>query len=461
MFRSIRGNLLGWQAVVLVAVVVGFGAALFLRVRYATFEQVDADLLGAAQVVAAKLQQAGSAKQVEIPETYRQRFGADRADAPYLVVWNADGRVQIASDGAPADLRPVRELPVSEDARPFYHRSRGPYREVIVRGPAASQILVGRQTGREQNELTRLLWWLLVTGLGIVGIGLTGAWLLSRRILAPVEQISGIAERISASNLSERIDQSRIKSELGRLAQVLNRMFGRLQTSFERQARFTADASHELRTPTSVVLAQSELALAKQRSAEEYQEALRACYRAAKRMESLVDGLLTLARSDAGQLEIRHETVELREVVETSVGLLKLMAEQRQVELKCELQTAQVAGDAERLAQVVANLINNAITYNHAGGQVRLHLAAEDRNAVLTVSDTGIGIEESDLSRVFERFFRVDRARTGNANGGVGLGLAICQEIVRNHGGSIDVASVVGEGTTFTVRLPLCPPGSK
>jgi two-component system, OmpR family, sensor kinase len=461
MFRSIRGNLLGWQALVLVAVVVGFGTALFLRVRYATFEQVDADLLGAAQVVATKLQQTGPNRQIEIPEAYRHRFGTDLADAPYLVVWNADGRVEIASDRVPADLRPVQGLSVTRGARPFDQRSRGPYREVIVRGPAAAQILVGRQTGREQNELTRLLWWLLGTGLGIVGLGLTWAWFLSHRILAPVEQISGIAERISASNLSERIDRSRIKSELGRLAEVLNQMFGRLQASFQRQARFTADASHELRTPTAVVLAQSELALAKDRSPEEYREALGACYRAAKRMESLVDGLLTLARSDAGKLDIRHEPVDLREVVATSAALLKPLADQRQIELLFELQTVQVTGDVERLGQVVANLLDNAIAYNRAGGQVRLHLTTEERHAVLTVSDSGIGIEERDLPRIFERFFRVDRARTGNAPGGIGLGLAICQEIVHSHGGTIDVLSALGEGSTFTVRLPLCAPGSK
>jgi heavy metal sensor kinase len=460
MFRSIRWNLLGWQAVILVAVVVGFGATLFLRVRYATLEQVDADLLGAAQVVATRLQQTGAAKQLEIPEAYRHRFGTASADAPYLVVWNAEGRVQIASDAAPADLRPGPELPATEGPRPFYQRDRGPFREVIVRGPSDSQILVGRQIGRERNELRRLFSWLSGTGLAIVGLGLTWAWFLSRRILAPIEQMTGIAERISASNLSERIDASRIKSELGRLAQVLNRMFGRLQASFERQVRFTADASHELRTPAAVVLAQSELALAKQRSPEEYREALGACYRAARRMGSLVDGLLTLARIDAGQLEIRREPVDLREVVESSMALLKPLADQKRIELTCDLQTVRVTGDVERLCQVVANMVSNAITYNHEGGQVRLHLAAEENDAILTVSDTGIGIGGGDLPRVFERFYRVDEARTGNS-GGIGLGLAICREIVHGHGGSIDVASVVGEGTTFTVRLPLRSPGSE
>ena len=148
-------------------------------------------------------------------------------------------------------------------------------------------------------------------------------------------------------------------------------------------------------------------------------------------------------------------------MVEASAALLKPMAEQRQIELTCELQTAQVAGDVERLAQVVANLVNNAITYNRAGGQVRLHLAAKEHHAVLTVSDTGIGIEENNLPRICERFFRVDRARTGNGNAGVGLGLAICQEIVHAHGGTINVSSKLGEGSTFTVRLPLWTLGSK
>ena len=453
MFRSIRWKLLVWQAAILVAVVVGFGATLFLQIRYATLGRVDADLLGAAQVVTAQLQQTGLTG-AKIPEPYRYRFGMASADAPYLVVWDADSREQMASPTAPPDVEPCPELPPTEGDRPFYQRNRGPFREVIVRGPADSQILVGRQVGREQNELMRLLWWLLGTGLGIITLGLTWAWFLSRRILTPVEQIGRTAERISASNLSERIDESRIKTELGRLAHVLNRMFERLQASFDRQARFTADASHELRTPTAVVLAQTELALAKQRSPEEYCEALAGCQRAAKRMESLVEGLLTLTRVDTGQLGLRRDPVDLRQVVENSVTLLKPLADQKQVELKCDLQVVHVVGDAERLSQVVTNLLNNAITYNREGGKVGLCLvASEDGNVTLTISDTGVGIAKDNLPHLYERFYRGDKART--SSGGIGLGLAICHEIVHSHGGTIEVKSMVEEGTTFIVRLPM------
>ena len=405
------------------------------------------------QLVAQRLQQSGADQEGEIPETYRQRFGEHAQDVPYLVVWDGQGRVRMASEAVPDDLRPARELPAAEGPHPYHARTRGPFREVIVRGPAEGQVLVGRQMGRERNELRRLLAWLAGTGVAIVALGLVGVWWLARQILTPVARIAGIAERISASNLAERIDEAGSKAELGRLTQVLNRMFGRLEAAFQRQARFTADASHELRTPTAVVLAQAELALAKERSPEEYQEALEACQRAARRMESLVEGLLTLARIDAGQGEARAEVVDLATVVEHAVALLQPMARQKQVTLTRDLQSVPVRGDATRLGQVVANLLSNAVRYNRPQGQVRISLTTEAHQAVLSVEDTGIGISADDLPRISERFYRVDPARTGES-GGVGLGLAICQEIVRNYGGTIDVASVLGVGTTFLVRLP-------
>lgn len=453
MFRSIRAELLAWQAVILVAVVFGFGTTLYLRVAYATRERVDADLLGAAQLVALRLQQSAADQVPEIPEAYRQRFGERAQDRPYLVVWDGQGRVRMASEPVPDDLRPARELPAAEGPHPYHARNRGPFREVIVRGPSAGQVLVGRQMGRERNELRRLLAWLVGSGVAIVALGLVGAGVLARQILTPVAQIAGLAERISASNLAERIDEVGSKAELGRLAQVLNRMFGRLEAAFERQARFTADASHELRTPTAVVLAQSELALAHERSPEEYQEALEACQRAARRMESLVEGLLTLARIDAGQGELRTEVVELLAVVENAVALVRPMADRKQIEMTCELECVQVHGDAARLGQVVVNLLSNAVHYNPPHGQIHIGLARQAHQAVLAVEDTGIGIGAEELPHVFERFYRVDPARTGET-GGVGLGLAICQEIVHRHGGTIEVASVLGVGTTFTVRLP-------
>jgi heavy metal sensor kinase len=259
---------------------------------------------------------------------------------------------------------------------------------------------------------------------------------------------------ITARRLSERIDLAGVDSELGELGAILNEMLGRLESSFEQQVRFTADASHELRTPLSVILAHIELALGRPRTAEEYREALATCDRAAGRMKALVEDLLTLARADAGQLDLEPVPVDLGSIAEECVDLLDALASRRGIRLDVSAGRAVVAGDADRLTQVATNLITNAILYNRLGGRVVVTAAAEGNEAVLTVADTGAGIPEEDLPLLFQRFYRADPARS-RKHGGSGLGLAICRSIVEAHGGRIAVTSRPGAGTTVTVRLPL------
>jgi signal transduction histidine kinase len=176
--------------------------------------------------------------------------------------------------------------------------------------------------------------------------------------------------------------------------------------------------------------------------------------RAAKRMRTLVDSLLVLARADAGRLELKRERFDLAESVEECREMLAPLAEQRHVELSAVTDgPAQVVADRTRVTQVITNLLNNAIHYNHDGGRVRVSVGREDGFAVLTVADTGVGIADDEQSGVFARFFRADKARTREA-GGSGLGLAICKSIIDAHGGDVRFVSRVGEGTTFTVRLP-------
>lgn len=454
MFNSIRWRLLAWQLAILLAVIIGFASALFWQLRRATYDEADADLFGAAQIILAQFEQADGSPELAIPTIYRHRAGPNERDSPYFAIWDKRGKLLASSRNADEDLRPEPRLPPIEGPRPYVAREHGPNREVIIRGRGNIQVLVGRPLHREGNYLRSLAGGIVLAGLGALGLGLLGAWLLARAIVRPLEHITQTAERISATNLADRVPTSKRRDELGRLATVLNQMFDRLQQSFERQTRFTSDASHELRTPVAVVLSQAELALAKERSPEEYRGALEACLRASRRMKLLVEGLLTLARSDAGRLTLEHESVALAEVVESSVQMLKPLADQKQIGLTTELAPVTVTGDAQRLGQVVANLVANAITYNRPQGSIRITLAEQAGQAVLSVADTGIGIDVNDLPKVFDRFFRADPARTGH-EAGSGLGLAICREIVRSHGGTIEVASKAGEGTTFTVRLPL------
>jgi heavy metal sensor kinase len=388
-----------------------------------------------------------------------RRFAEEDRGAPYFIIWRGDGEVLKASKLPPSVS--ATEQPLFPGSGPGLHlRQRGRLREVVLLGPRQTQILVGRSTQREHDELAWLAWQLVMTGAGVLAVGLAGGWLLSSRAVRPIAAMSAAAASISASNLSRRIDVAEVDSELGKLASILNEMFARLQTAFARQVRFTADASHELRTPLAIIHARAELTLTRPRGAEEYREALETCLRASRRMRSLVDGLLTLARADAGKLELKPQPLDLGALVRETVTLLEPLAEEKNVTLSVNAPSVTMRADSDRLAQVVTNLTANAIHYNRPGGNVWVTLEATESEAVLTVTDTGVGIPEEDRPHLFERFYRVDKARS-REEGGNGLGLAICHSIVEALGGSIGFTTEVDRGTTFTVRLPRELPGRR
>ena len=322
-----------------------------------------------------------------------------------------------------------------------------------MHGPGRTQILVGTSIQRERTELWAFAWQLAGASGVVLVVGLAGGWVVSARILKPLAAISATASAISETNLSERIDAAKVDQELSELAGVLNSTFARLESAFERQTRFTADASHELRTPLAIIRSHAELALARPRTDDEYREALGSCLRSAKRMARLVDALLILARADAGKLVKALESLDLRGVVIETANLLQPLAQAKGVCVHIETAPAYVVGDADRLAQVVTNLMTNAIDYNRPGGEVRVRLRTESAWAVLSVEDTGQGIPEEDCAHIFERFYRVDKARS-RASGGHGLGLAICKSIVEAHGGKIDFESRPAHGSIFRVHLP-------
>ncbi len=295
---------------------------------------------------------------------------------------------------------------------------------------------------------------LKLTGVGVIILffGLAGGWWISSRAIRPVENISATAVKIAAGDLSQRINSAETESELGQLAAVLNSTFARLEAAFAQQKQFASDAAHELRTPVSVILTQTQTALGRDREAKDYKQTIEACQRAAQRMRKLISALLELARLDAGQEQMKRLRFDFSKTVADGVELVGPLADERGVQLIAEFSPLEITGDAGRLGQVVTNLLTNAIEYNHEGGEVKVTLKPENGMAVLTVSDTGQGIPAEDLPRVFERFYRADKSRS---SGSAGLGLAICHAIVTAHGGSIDVASEEHVGTTFIVRLPV------
>ncbi len=395
---------------------------------------------------------------IELTEDLKSLFEEETENPYYFVIWHPDGKTLIRSKFAPSDIE-LPQVPENRatprDRPPEFKRQRGEFREVVrhSRQRWGINILVGRSIAGDVAALHEKEGMVALVGVAVLAAGLVGGLWFSRRAIKPIEAISATAAEISLSNLSRRIDVTGTETELTGLARTLNQMFDRIESAFSQQVRFTADASHELRTPVAVILSHAELALDKQRPAEELRETIETCRRSALRMRSLIESLLTLARFDSGEVKIESRWFDLSRTVGDCIALVRPLAAQRRIGIQMDLAPSTATGDPDRIAQVVTNLLTNAIRYNHEQGEVNVSLRSSPGEVVLVVSDTGIGIPAEHLAHIFERFYRVDNARS-RKDGGVGLGLAICKSIVVAHGGQISVSSHVGRGTKFEVRLP-------
>jgi heavy metal sensor kinase len=335
------------------------------------------------------------------------------------------------------------------------------YRVLALRrtGRAAPTVLVvAAPLADVDRSVERLRLLLLVAGPVALALAGGGGWLLTRAALRPVDRMTEQAGAIGADRLGDRVSVPDAADELTRLARTLNGMLARIEQGVVAQRRFVADASHELRTPLAVMRAELEVALRDRGRAADAAEVLDSAAEEVARMGKIVDDLLTLAHRDENRLELLLEPVGLGEVAARVAAQLRPLAERAGVQLVVDAPArAAVLADQTRLTQVVTNLVDNAVKYTGAGGSVRVRVWEEADGAGLAVSDTGPGIAPEHLPKVFDRFYRLDAART-RAGGGSGLGLAICQELVEAHGGRIWADSVPGAGSTFTLALPLQPP---
>ncbi len=286
------------------------------------------------------------------------------------------------------------------------------------------------------------------------------AWTIAGRLLQPIDRMVNDVEAISdGRSLHRRIPVEDLGDEIGRLGFTLNEMIGRLETSFAALRRFTADASHELKTPLTVLRADLERAMTTPQGSTDQLVALEEGLQEAARMADLVESLLTLARADEGRFDLHREPVEMEPLVREVAETAYILGEDAGLSVSIPvIQPVTVLGDRVRLRQLFLNLVTNAIKYTVKGGKIELSLEAAEGAATFTVKDTGIGIAGADLPFIFERFWRVDRVRSrGGERGGVGLGLAISQWIAQAHGGSINVSSRLGRGSSFAVTIPALP----
>lgn len=495
MAKSLRWRLQVWHAAILASVIIGFAAVLYLQIRRTTFGDIDAELLGGARVLDASLKpmpplgfrpdprpgfrpDSGPGPRrrppgeperpphrfnspppladlpppgfrdgrLSLPRTMLYRYGSDDP-LPYFAVFSPHGD-QIAGSYEDEFGPPIQ--PQSE----YEFRNRGGNRELWLRGSGGRIILVGRDIRPQLDGLNRLVVPIGLSGLVVLAVGLVGGWWLTGRAIEPLHRISETVTSITAQSLTSRIDVAKMDTELEHLGSLLNSMLQRLEDSFEQQTRFVADASHELRTPISVLSMHCELALSRERKPDEYQRTLVTCARASERMRSLVEDLLILARADAGQLMQRQDSIDLSLIVDESVQLLMPLANQHRVTVETQLSQTHCRGDSNHLLRLTSNLLSNAILYNQPQGTVVVQVDQDSQHAILTITDTGSGMSPDEVDRLFERFYRVDEDRS-RQTGGSGLGLSICQSIAVAHGGRLLVSSEKGVGTRAAFYLPL------
>ena len=336
--------------------------------------------------------------------------------------------------------------PVFEDGMPRY----------LVQVAASTQPL-------DKSMLQLRLLLLIGVPLAILAAALGGMF-IAKKAFDPIDRIVRTAQSISAEHLDKRLEIGKVDDEVTRLSRTLNAMFDRIEEAFRLQKQFTADASHELKTPLTILLGEMEVALSNRRTSKVYVDTLMSAVEEIRRINKIVDELLTMARLESGQLRLQRQPIRLDELLLDAVSKTSAYASQRSININFEVLDRQaeesrevvVQGDEDKLLSVFINLLDNAIKYSGGSNTIRVVLTSDDSSATVQIIDRGIGIDAEDLPHVFDRFYRADKARSSDGSKrGTGLGLSITRSLVEAHGGRVEIKSEKGSGTTVTVKLPI------
>jgi heavy metal sensor kinase len=451
---SIRVRLTAWYAVVLALMLVVYATATFVAVRHEFFEQFDDQLHDDFETAEGYLTPTDGGR---VAWSGDRRHDPDNDEDRGSDVWLASGE-QLYRSGASASLPPVALAATTAQPR---------YESIVANGRpwrtlTGTYLVGGRavvlRVSRAETRLRTQLWEVLVVlvlGLPVVVVlAGVGGYVLARRALTPIDHLASEARRITAERLHERLSVPNQHDEIGRLAAVINDTFARLESSFDQLRRFTADASHELRTPLSVIRGIGESGLGETRTPAEYKEAMGSMLEEVDRLTNLVDTLLRLSYGDAGTVRLSRVPFDLGQLTRDVVSSLGILAEERNQRLKVDAPDGVcVTADRLVLREAVTNVVDNAIKYSAQASTIDIRVRADGDQAILTVADQGPGVAPEHRERIFDRFFRLDEARSRDS-GGAGLGLAIAKWAVDVNGGHISVEAGANGGSVFSIALP-------
>ncbi len=453
----IRLRLTLWYVLLLAVILVAFSAGVYLLLRHDLYQNLNESLEAQADGLRSGVQFEGERPVFggQLPPGSEERF-ARVFDASGEVTWESAEEIGQMPVDEGAVMRALAGEPSRRSVRPIGDDDR--IRVIAVPIIREGAVVGVMEVGRPEEEVSETLGSLLL----ILGIALPvtlvvagfGGVFLAGRALSPIDRIRRAARRMSAEDLGQRLDLDLPDDEVGKLARTFDEMIGRLDDAFGRQRQFTSDTSHEIRTPLTIIKGQIEVSLQRERGGEEYRRVLRAVNEEVDRLIRMAGSLLTLTRADAGQIPLRIEDVDVPGIERGVVEQLRPSASAKGVGLEVEEgPVALIEADEDLLLQLMLNLVDNAIKYTPKGGRVNVGWRLGGGGVEVWVKDTGAGIPEEHVPYLFDRFYRVDKARS-RSEGGVGLGLAISRWIAEAHGGGIRVESAPGAGSTFTVALP-------
>lgn len=454
LFSTLRVRLTLWNTAVVLLVVgltlFGVHEGLRIALRHEADELLREDM-EAVSLTLSQNDEGSAFRQL------RRTVQAHHGRGMFVQVFDRDRRLRWASAGTPdIDLPPLRGDKPSQVTRGKYRVMQARINTPTLPGGTVCLGMIPEFDEAELGRLTHILW---LAGIVVLVVAPLGGYLLAGRATRPLARIMDTTARLHPAQLSERLPLRGSGDELDRLSGTINGFLDRIAAYIAQNREFTANAAHELRSPLAAIQSSLEVALNIERSSEEYKEILAVVLEECGSLANLINQLLLLAESDAGRLPWDPEPVHLDRILSKTVEMFQGFAEASGIVLECDrdhLPTALVQGNANRLRQVINNLVDNAIKFTGPGGKVVIDLREEGGDLVLSVRDTGPGIAAEDLPHIFERFRRGDKSRTRTVRGS-GLGLAICRSIIVNHGGQIAVESKLGSGSTFVVRLPRIP----
>lgn len=464
MTRSFRLQLASRLTAVMALVLGGVAVLGFLALRETLDRQINASLRNVASIQAASVTDAPSGEMhLHEWELTAEEAASVRELNRWTEVWNESGESLLRTQYLTRDL-PVDTTALGQAAEGEIAWADQTFRDMDIRAvyyplgrfgeqhtghvlQVAAPLAARNDTLGTAAAILGVIWLLMVGGT------FAGSWWLADRTMAPVRRIIDQAEGVDAATLGHRITAGADTREYRRLVDVLNSMLDRLDNAFEAQRRFTADASHELRSPLTALRTELELALRSDRDLAEYRRVVASALEETERLGDLLDDLLTLARSDAGAIEPRPREVSLADPVRRAVERAAQQAEDKQIDVTLEArEPVRGVWDPELLERMAWNLVENAVKYTTPGGHVRIRVDGSEGMGVLEVSDTGPGIRDDDIEKIFDRFYRADESRSDA--GGTGLGLSIVRAIAVAHGGEVAVENRDEGGARFVVRLP-------